>query len=66
MPFASSWMDLEMIILREVSQRQMSHDITHRWSLILKTQMNLLTKQKQTYRYQKQTWLPNGKHDGDE
>jgi len=34
MPFASSWMDLEIIILSEVSQRQISYDIIHRWSLI--------------------------------
>ena len=34
MPFASSWMDLEIIILSEVSQRQISYDIIHRWNLI--------------------------------
>ena len=26
-----------------------------------KIQMNLFTKQKQTYRHRKQTWLPKGK-----
>ena len=29
MPFASSWMDLEIIILSEVSQRQISYDVTY-------------------------------------
>ena len=28
MPFAATWMDLEMIILSEVSQRQISNYIT--------------------------------------
>ena len=31
MPFAATWMDLEMIILSEV--RQISYDITYRWNL---------------------------------
>ena len=36
MPFAVSWMDLEIIILSEVSQtekRQISYDITCMWNL---------------------------------
>ena len=33
MPFAATWMDLEMIILSEVSQRQMSSDIIYMWNL---------------------------------
>ena len=28
MPFAATWMDPEIIILSEVRQRQISHDIT--------------------------------------
>ena len=37
MPFAATWMDLEMIILSEVSQtKTISYDITHMWNLILK------------------------------
>ena len=34
MPFAATSMDLEIIILSEVSQRQRSHDITYGWDLI--------------------------------
>ena len=35
MPFAATWMDLEIIILSEVShrERQTSYDITYMWSL---------------------------------
>ena len=33
-PFAATWMDLEMIILREISQResQIPYDITYMWT----------------------------------
>ena len=35
MPFAATWMDLEMIILSEVNQRerQILYDITYMWNL---------------------------------
>ena len=34
MPFAATWMDLEMIILSEVSQRKtIPYDITYMWNL---------------------------------
>ena len=33
MPFAATWMDLEMITLSEVSQRQISYNITYMWNL---------------------------------
>ena len=46
MPFAATWMDLEIIILSEVSQT----DITYMWNLKKMIQMNLFTKQKQTHR----------------
>ena len=32
MAFASTWKDLEMIILSEVRERQISYDITYIWS----------------------------------
>ena len=50
MPFAPTWMDLEIVILSEVSQRQIS-DITYIWSLKKRMiPMNLFTKE--TYRKQ--------------
>ena len=33
MPFAAIWMDLKMIILSEVSQRQISYNSTYLWNL---------------------------------
>ena len=33
MPFAAKWMDLEIIILNEVRERQISYDITYLWNL---------------------------------
>ena len=52
MPFAATWMDLE-IIVSEVSQKDKYHMISlicGIWNMI---QMNLLTKQKQTHRHRK-------------
>ena len=58
MPFAATWMDLEMIILSEVSQteRQISFDIAYMQNLKKRIQMNLFTKQKQIHRHKKQTY----------
>ena len=40
MPFAATWMDLEMIIQSEVGQRQVSYDITYIWNLKKKNDTN--------------------------
>ena len=57
MPFAATWMDLEIIILSEVSQKE--KDKYHMISLICviqnMTQMNLFTKQKQIHRHREKT-----------
>ena len=57
-PFAGTWMQLEILILSEVSQKE--NDKYHVTSLIcgiLKMiQMNLFTKQKQTHRHRKQIY----------
>ena len=57
MPFAATWMDLETIILSEVSERQISYDITYMWNLKKTIQMNLLAEQKQTHRLWKQIYV---------
>ena len=38
-----------------LSSRQTSHDITYTWNLKKRVQMNLSTKQNQSYSYRKQT-----------
>ena len=57
MPFAATRMDLEIITLSEVSQKE--KDKSHMISLICgiqnMTQMNLCTKQKQTHSHREQT-----------
>ena len=51
MPFAATRMDLESIILSEVSQRiQISQNTTYMWNPKKMIQMNLFTKQKETHR----------------
>ena len=48
MPFAATWMDLEIVILSEVKsdrERQIAYDIAYNQSKTM-VQMNLFTKQK--------------------
>ena len=33
LPFATMWMELECIMLSEISQRKISYDFTHMWNL---------------------------------
>ena len=61
MPFVAIWMDLEIIILSEVSQTE--KDNYHMILLICgilkkkkKTQMNLFPNQKQTHKHRKQNY----------
>ena len=57
MPFAATWMNLEVMILSEVAQRQTSYDTTYLWNLKKKrVQMNLFAEVKQTHRLRKQIY----------
>ena len=47
---AATWMDLEIVILSEVSQTDKQKYIAYMWNVTKMVQMNLFTKQKQTHR----------------
>ena len=51
MPFAATWMDLEIIILSEVRHRQIPCDITYTWNLKFDTKTD--SRRQQTHGYQR-------------
>ena len=61
MPFSATWMELDIVRLSDVSQTE--KEKFHMTSLVCEIeeeimQMNLLTKQKQTYRLKRKSlWL---------
>ena len=61
MSFAATWMDLEVITLSEISQKEKDkyHMIPLICGIYNMTQMNLLTKQKQPHRHRKQCGCPS-------
>ena len=63
MPFAATWMDLEIVTLSEVSQRKAHTPLYHLHVESKKMiQMNLFTKQEWTRRHRKKTYgNPRGK-----
>ena len=53
MPFAATWMDLDVITLsKSERQRQIPYEITYMWNLKYK-QMDISTKQQQNDRHRK-------------
>ena len=58
MLFTATWMDLEIIILSKVRQKEKDkyHMISLTCGIESMTQMNLFTKQKQTHRCREQTF----------
>ena len=63
MPFATTLMDLEIIILSEANQRHISYDITYMWNLKYKyiyiyiyMQITFFPKQQETHRNRKPSY----------
>ena len=51
MPFAATWLHLEIIILsKSERERQISYDITHLWNLKYNTNEPIYKRDSQTYR----------------
>ena len=65
MPFAATWMHLEIIILNEVKLEKDKHHMTPLICGISNmAQMNLSMKQKQTHRHREQTYDCQGGRSG--
>ena len=67
LPFAATWMDLEIILSEVKSERekQVSYDLVKcKKKKKKKIQMKLFTKQKQTHREWMYGWLPAGERGG--
>ena len=69
MPFAATWMDLEIVILSEVSQtsreRQISYDITYMWNLKKYGTNELIYKTEiESQIYKTNLWLPGVREEG--
>ena len=61
MPLLATWLDLEMITVSEVRERQI-YDITHMWNLIRNyTREHIRTRETDSKFLKPNLWLPKGK-----
>ena len=60
MPFAATQIDLEIVILNEVNQRQILYDITYMWNLKNNNTSELIYKTEIVIDVKNQTRLPGG------
>ena len=61
MPFAATWMDLEIIILSEVRERQISHDTTYMWNQKYDTNKLIYKTETDSQTQRIDLWLPRGR-----
>ena len=65
MPFAATWMDLEIIILSESkSERQIPYDISYMWNLKYDTNELIYETETDSQTLKTNLWLPKGKGGG--
>ena len=57
-PFARTWIDLEIIILNVVSQRQIPHDIAYMWNLKYNTYEPIYKTEIDSQTQRTDLWLP--------
>ena len=57
LPFAATWMDLEGIMLTEISQTQKDKScmISHMWNPKIYNKLESITEKQQTHRYRERT-----------
>ena len=61
MPFAATWMQLEIIILSEVKserERQIPYDITYMWNLKYDTNELIYKTERDSQTQRRDLWLP--------
>ena len=63
MSLAVTWMNLDIVILSEVSQRQISYNVTYMWNLFLKSGRNETIYKTEIKSQMQKTniWLSRGK-----
>ena len=63
MPFAATWMDLEIIILSEVSQKEkeIPYDITYMWNLKYDTNQYIYETKIDSQSQRTDLWLTRGR-----
>ena len=67
-PFVATWMELETLILSEVSHKEKEkyHMIIHIWNLIYGTNEPIYRKETNSWTRKTDLWLPRGKGRGRE
>ena len=67
MPFAATWMDLEMIILSEASQKEndIAYYITYMWNLKYDTNEPIYETETESQTERVDWWLPRGRGVGE-
>ena len=67
MPFAAAWMDLEIVILSEVSQKEkeIPCDTTYIWNLKYDTNELIYERETDSQTYRTDLWLPRGRGVGE-